>query len=100
MLQELPAAFASSGDFDSEFHLIWSDGTSHWIQAKGRAFRDNSGEPQRLMGLIMDITARKRADEELKAARQAAEQAKAAPSRPIAPRTISWQCSATNSAPR
>jgi PAS domain-containing protein len=35
---------------------------------QGRAYRNATGDPVRMMGTLMDITERKRADEELKAA--------------------------------
>ena len=70
VLAELPEAMESSGDFDSEFHLIWPDGSSHWILARGRAFRDESGQVARLMGLMIDITGRKQAEEALRESEQ------------------------------
>jgi PAS domain S-box-containing protein len=62
ILHKLPAILADAKDFDNEFHLIWRDGSSHWIQAKGHAFADETGQNRRLMGLVMDITARKRVE--------------------------------------
>lgn len=61
----LPNAISSGGDFDSEFHLALSDGSHHWILARGRAQRDQAGITQRAMGVIMDITERKRVEERL-----------------------------------
>lgn len=66
VLEELPQAMTSTGEFDSEFHLLWPDGSSHWVLARGQAFRNESGEPQRMMGLVMDVTARKRMEETLR----------------------------------
>lgn len=61
ILEEMPLAMATHGDFDREFHLIWPDGSSHWILGRGRVFRDQQGMPQRLRGLVMDISACKEA---------------------------------------
>lgn len=63
VLEELPGAIRSTDDFESEFHLIWPDDSHHWVLARGRAFREAAGQPQRLMGLVMDISERKRAEE-------------------------------------
>jgi PAS domain S-box-containing protein len=60
-------AFATD-HFDMECRIQWADRSIHWISAKGRAYRNATGDPVRMMGTVMDITARKRTDEELKAA--------------------------------
>jgi PAS domain S-box-containing protein len=70
VLAELPQALDSQGDFDSEFHLAWPDGSFHWLLGRGRAFRNGSGQPQRLMGLVIDITERVRAREALRASEE------------------------------
>ena len=60
-------AFATD-DFDMECRIQWADTSIHWISAKGRAYRNATGDPVRMMGTVMDITERKRTEEELKAA--------------------------------
>ena len=60
-------AFATD-HFDIECRIQWADTSIHWISAKGRAYRNATGDPVRLTGTIMDITERKRVEEELKAA--------------------------------
>jgi PAS domain S-box-containing protein len=54
--------------FDIECRIQWADTSIHWISARGRAYRNAAGDPVRMMGTLMDITERKRADEALKAA--------------------------------
>lgn len=51
------------GQFDEEFRVFWPDGSMHWIHASGRAFRDDSGRPVRMVGTGTDITERRRLDE-------------------------------------
>jgi len=58
----------ATGNFDMECRIQWADTSIHWISAKGRAYRNATGDPVRMMGTLMDITERKRADEALKAA--------------------------------
>ena len=60
-------AFATD-NFDMECRIQWADTSIHWISAKGRAYRNATGDPVRMMGTLMDITERKRIEEELKAA--------------------------------
>ncbi len=52
-------------DYDIEFRTLWPDGTVRWIHAKGNAvFAD--GKPGRMAGIVLDITARKQAEEVLR----------------------------------
>ena len=60
-------AFATD-NFDMECRIQWADTSIHWISAKGRAYRNATGDPVRMMGTLMDITERKHVEEELKAA--------------------------------
>jgi two-component system, cell cycle sensor histidine kinase and response regulator CckA len=50
--------------WDTEFRLVWPDGSVHWILAKGRVFLDNLRCPVRLAGISIDITERKRGEEQ------------------------------------
>jgi len=47
---------------DSEFRVVWPDGTIHWLYTKGKLLRDSDGNPIRMVGVNMDITERKRAE--------------------------------------
>jgi PAS domain S-box-containing protein len=51
--------------YDIEYRTVWSDGSIHWIAAKGRAFYDNMGQAVRMMGTTQDISLRKFAEEAL-----------------------------------
>ena len=48
--------------YEIEFRVIWPDGSQHWVLDKGRALYDENGDPVRMSGVIMDITARKLAE--------------------------------------
>jgi PAS domain S-box-containing protein len=52
-------------EFSTEFRVVWPDGTVRWIDAKGHVHVDSSSEPTRMVGVAMDITDRKRAEEAL-----------------------------------
>ena len=45
--------------FDIEFRAVWPDGSVHWLFNKSKVFYDQTGEPHRLVGAIIDITDRK-----------------------------------------
>src|SRR5215472_9954105 len=49
-----------------EWRIVWPDGSVHWIVGRWRVFRNESGEPSRVIGVNGDITERKRAEQELK----------------------------------
>ena len=50
--------------YESEYRVVWRDGSIHYITGRGRLARDNEGRPARINGIIWDITERKRAEEE------------------------------------
>jgi PAS domain S-box-containing protein len=52
--------------FNSEFRIQRPDGKICWIVAKARAFPDENGTPIRVIGVNMDVTDRKLAEEALR----------------------------------
>ena len=74
ILTELPGAMNSGADFQSEFHLIWPDGSHHWVQARGRTLSNGAEQPHRALGVLMDVTEHKRAEERLSQLNQTLEQ--------------------------
>ncbi|MDB5334099.1 MAG: putative Response regulator/sensory box histidine kinase [Phycisphaerales bacterium] len=49
-----------------EFRVVRPDGTVRWVEGRGMAYRDAAGKPLRIIGVSMDITARKQAEEALR----------------------------------
>ena len=66
--------------YENIHRLRHRNGNYIWITAKGKSLRDQQGNPYRLVGTITDITEKKQAEEELKAAKKAAEVANKAKS--------------------
>jgi signal transduction histidine kinase len=50
----------------SEFRTLAADGSQRWISNHGRLFYDESGKLVRMVGISMDISQRKRAEEALR----------------------------------
>jgi PAS domain S-box-containing protein len=59
-------------DWNSEFRVLWPDGSEHWIAASGSIYRTREGKATRMLGIVMDVTERKRAEEALAASEQLA----------------------------
>lgn len=47
-----------------EYRVIWPDGSLHWISDRGRFLYDEQGRAVRLVGVVIDITAQRKAEEE------------------------------------
>jgi PAS domain S-box-containing protein len=62
-------------DWNSEFRVIWPDGTMHWLAARGSIYRTNEGKATRMLGVVMDITEKKNAEEALRASEAKLEEA-------------------------
>ncbi len=52
--------------FDIEFRVCWPDASVHVIQADAQVLWDDAGRAVRMTGVHADITARKRADDDLR----------------------------------
>jgi PAS domain S-box-containing protein len=78
----LDALFAADGErlWSEEYRLQDSDGRYVDVLVRGYLVCDESGSPRRLAGSVLDISDRKRHEEQLGAARQEAEEANQAKS--------------------
>ena len=81
---ELQQALDGVRDFHTGFRVLWPDGSIHYITANSVVVRDAAGQPVRMLGINADVTARQRAEQELQAARFAAESANQAKSQFLA----------------
>lgn len=59
---DIDQSLRSGNDYQSEFRVIWPDGSVHWLLSRGTPMRDTGGRVVRLSGLVWDITARKAAE--------------------------------------
>ncbi len=63
---EAHAHAEKTGEMSFEARVRWPDGSIHWINARGRVHYDSKGGPVRVIGVVGDITERKRAEEDIK----------------------------------
>jgi len=66
MQQAVEDAIRDRADYNAEYRIIRPDGITGWIVASGRALYTENGEPYRMVGVTLDISERKRAEEELR----------------------------------
>jgi PAS domain S-box-containing protein len=55
-------AIQQGKDYQVEFRCVRADGSMHWVCARGRVQVDEKGDPKRVTGISLDITARKEAE--------------------------------------
>ncbi|RYZ53628.1 MAG: PAS domain S-box protein, partial [Sphingobacteriales bacterium] len=53
-------------DLNIEYRVIWPDGSTHWINIRARVRYDEQGLPERIVGISIDITDRKKNEEKLR----------------------------------
>ena len=66
VLAAASAAGASGQSFEVEFRVRFADGRIKWIFSKGRTVFDADGRPARVVGVKVDITAKKTAELRMK----------------------------------
>ncbi len=63
VLKKVREALSGSGTFSAEFRMRWNDGVTHWYSANGTVQRGGGN----LIGVLTDISERKRAQRDLRA---------------------------------
>jgi formate hydrogenlyase transcriptional activator len=58
-------AIRDKKDYRCEYRVVWPDGTIRWVVARGESVYDAAGECVRVMGVLVDVTERKQAEEEI-----------------------------------
>lgn len=53
-----------------EWRVVWADGSMHWIAGRWQVFMNDSGEPSRMVGINIDMTERRRAEDALRGSEQ------------------------------
>jgi PAS domain S-box-containing protein len=63
---EIQAALRGEREYAPEFRIIRPDGSIRYIKADSRTITDREGKPLRMIGTNIDITERKRAEDDLR----------------------------------
>lgn len=67
---EVERCIAARAPFAAEFRVRWPDGTILWVHGRGEFAFDAAGRPQQMLGVVMDVTERRRAEEALRDSEQ------------------------------
>jgi PAS domain S-box-containing protein len=63
---EMDCCIAAHAPFETEYRIVWPDNNLHWVAVRGIFQYDDQGAPIRLLGIMLDITDRKRTEEALR----------------------------------
>jgi PAS domain S-box-containing protein len=86
--EQLQAAIANNAPYNIEYRAVWPDGSVHWLAVKGEVTEfDAQGRPLHLVGVNIDITERKEAEQRLAAMYQELQELNATLEARVAQRT-------------
>ncbi|RCJ26770.1 two-component system sensor histidine kinase/response regulator [Nostoc minutum NIES-26] len=60
----LQQAMLQKTEYHHEYRTLWADGSLHWTEARGQFSYNAQGQPTRMIGVLIDITERKQAEQE------------------------------------
>jgi diguanylate cyclase (GGDEF)-like protein/PAS domain S-box-containing protein len=52
-------------DFQVDYRVVWPDGSTHWLANRGQVHRNAEGRAVRVIGVALDITDRKQAEQRI-----------------------------------
>lgn len=66
--QTIEQAVADRRVYETEYRVVWPDGSTHWILERGQCVYRDDGSPAKIVGVNLDITERKAAEQRLREA--------------------------------
>ncbi len=63
IVREGADAVENDAPYDTEYRVVWPDGTEHVLASRGKVHREAAGGPPRMTGVCWDVTERRRAEE-------------------------------------
>ena len=55
----------AAADYHNQYRVVWPDGSLHWLESQGKCQRDDTGQVERIVGVVADVTRRKQTEEAL-----------------------------------
>ncbi|UCF13720.1 MAG: PAS domain S-box protein [Thermoplasmatales archaeon] len=68
VIDSINACVKHGKDYAIEHRIVWPDGTVRWVSETGDVIRDDKGMAIRMLGVVHDITKRKKAEDAVKVA--------------------------------
>ena len=68
--EQFARAMAGEGDFSKEYRTTWPDGSLHWLWSRGRVYFGDDGRPDRVAGIVVDISERRQSESAIERAMQ------------------------------
>ena len=68
--ERVKKAAAATGELNAEWRVLLQNGATRWLMSRGKPFFDNNGRVTHYLGIVIDITERRLADEALRANRK------------------------------
>jgi diguanylate cyclase (GGDEF)-like protein/PAS domain S-box-containing protein len=59
VLDAINSCIEDDKDYNVEYRVVWPDGTIRWLSDQGNVVRNKQGEAERMLGIVLDITAEK-----------------------------------------
>jgi PAS domain S-box-containing protein len=72
VLGDIRTALDQRREHHVEYRIVRTDGTVRWVEGRGQLVCDDEGRPDRMVGVCLDVTERKRSDETISLAIEAA----------------------------
>jgi PAS domain S-box-containing protein len=66
VIDSINACIEKDEEYDIEHRIIWPNGSVHWVRETGDVIRDKDGKPVRMLGIVQEITNRKKNEEQIK----------------------------------
>jgi len=70
LVREFRAGMKSGGSFRSEYRVVTRDGRIRWFSDEARVLHTGAGVPDRVFGIVLDVTARIEAEQALRESEQ------------------------------
>lgn len=62
VLSLVRSVLESGSQYEADYRVLWPDGSTRWVTARGQVERDANGKALRFPGVIIDVTERKLAE--------------------------------------
>jgi PAS domain S-box-containing protein len=63
--KDVMQARAGGTDYHNQYRVVWPDGSVHWLESQGKCQLDEDGVAARVVGVVADVTHRKRTEDAL-----------------------------------